>query len=144
MILMNEDKGNCMHSRKRMIASVCWIVIGAALMGAHDVGWTDEYWNGMGTSLLVVGVLQMIRHIRYRTDEAYKAHVDVETKDERNKFIAGKAWAWAGYLFVLIGAAASLLCKIAGNDQMTKLSAMSVCLIMLLYWVCYAFLRRKY
>ena len=133
-----------MHSRKRMMASICWIVIGVGLMGAYYAGWTDEYWNGMGTSLLAVGVLQMIRHIRYRTDDAYKAHVDVETQDERNKFIAGKAWAWAGYLYVLIGAAASLLFKIAGNDQMTKMAAMSVCLIMLLYWICHAVLRRKY
>jgi len=133
-----------MHSRKRMIVSVCWIVIGAALLGAHYAGLIEEYWNAMGISLIVVGVLQTIRHIRYMSDGAYKAHMDVETKDERNRFIAGKAWAWAGYLYVLIGAAASFLFKIAGNDQMTKWSAMSVCLIMLLYWGCHAVLRKKY
>ena len=133
-----------MNSRKRMIASICWIVIGAALMCAYYAGLIDEYWSAMGVSLLVVGILQMIRHIRYRTDEAYKAHVDVEAKDERNRFIASRAWAWAGYLYVLIGAVASIVFQIAGNDEMTKIAAMSVCLIMLLYWLSYAFLRRKY
>ena len=133
-----------MHSRKRRIASVCWIVIGAALMGAHYAGWMEEYWNMMGISLIVVGVVQTIRHIRYLSDDAYRAHVDVETKDERTKFIAGRAWAWAGYLYVMIGAAASLVFKIAGNDQMTKVAAMSVCLIMLLYWISYVCLSRKY
>ena len=102
-------------SNRRMIASVCWIVLGLALMGAHYAGMTDDYWNGMGTALLVVGVLQMIRHIRYRTDEAYQAHVEVEAKDERNRFIAGRAWAWAGYSYVFIATAASMIYRLAGD-----------------------------
>lgn len=133
-----------MNNRKRMIASVCWIVIGAALMAAGYTGLIDDYWHGMGTALFVVGVFQMIRWIRYYKDQNYREKIDVEARDERNRFISSKAWAWAGYLYVLIGAAASIAFKLAGNDLMTKASAMSVCLIMVLYWLCYIVLRRKY
>jgi len=80
-----------MSNKKRMIASACWIVLGLALMGAHAAGLTDEYWSGMGTVLFVVGIFQMIRQIRYETDKAYKAHVDVEAGDERNRFISERA-----------------------------------------------------
>lgn len=133
-----------MNNKKRMIASLCWIVIGAALTGAHYAGWIDDYWQGMGTALLVVGVLQMLRWIRYHTDQGYREKRDVDAKDERNRFISSRAWAWAGYLYVLIGAAASIGFKLAGNDLMTKMAAMSVCLIMVFYWLCYAVLRWKY
>ena len=133
-----------MNNRKRMIASVCWIVIGAALMAAGYAGLIDDYWHGMGTALFVVGVIQMLRWIRYHKDQNYREKIDVEAGDERNRFISSKAWAWAGYLYVLIGAAASIAFKLAGNDLMTKASAMSVCLIMVLYWLCYIVLRRKY
>lgn len=131
-------------SNRRMIASVCWIVLGLALMGAHYAGMTDDYWNGMGTALLVVGVLQMIRHIRYRTDEAYQAHVEVEAKDERNRFIAGRAWAWAGYSYVFIATAASMIYRLAGDDLMTQMAARSACLVLLLYAGSSFVLRRKY
>jgi len=133
-----------MNNRKRVIASICWIVIGTVLIGAHYAGWVDDYWHGMGTSLLVVGILQTFRWIRYNKDQAYKEKMDVEAKDERNRFISSKAWAWAGYLYVLTGAAASIGFKLAGNNLMTKAAAMSVCLIMVFYWLCYAVLRRKY
>jgi len=133
-----------MSNKKRMAVSACWIVMGLALMGAHAAGLLDDYWSGMGTVLLVVGVAQMIRHIRYRTDAAYRARVDVEVKDERNRFIAGRAWAWAGWAYVIIAAAASMFFKLSGDDLMTQMAARSACLVMLLYWENYFILRRKY
>ena len=133
-----------MSNKKRIAVSACWIVLGLALMGAHAFGPTDDYWGGMGTALFAVGVLQMIRHIRYETAKAYKAHVDVEAGDERNRFISGRAWAWAGYFYVIIAAAASMLFRLSGDDLMTQMAAGSACLVMLLYWGSYFVLRRKY
>jgi len=133
-----------MGNRKRMIASAFWIVLGLVLMGAHAAGLTDDYWSGMGTVLFVVGILQMIRHIRYETDKAYKTRVDVEAGDERNRFISGRAWAWAGYWYVIIAALASMIFRLSGDDLMTQMAARSACLVMLLYWGGYFILRRKY
>ena len=133
-----------MDNKKRIAVSACWIVLGLALMGAHAAGMADDYWNGMGTVVFVVGVLQMIRHIRYETDKAYKAHVDVEAGDERNRFIAGRAWAWAGYSYVFIATAASMIYRLAGDDLMTQMAARSACLVMLLYVGSNFILRRKY
>lgn len=133
-----------MNNKRRMIVSACWIVLGLALMGAHAAGLADDYWSGMGTVLFVVGILQMIRHIRYETDKAYKARRDVEAGDERNRFISGRAWAWAGYWYVIIAALASVVFRLSGDDVMTQMAARSACLVMLLYWGSYFILRRKY
>lgn len=133
-----------MKKDRRIIAGICWIVIGAALMGVSFAGLADEYWSGMGTALFAVGVLQVIRWIRYRTDGAYKAQVDVEAHDERNRFISGRAWAWAGYLYVLLGAVASVGLRIAGNSEMSLAASVSVCAIVVLYWISWLLLRRKY
>lgn len=104
----------------------------------------DEFWNGMGCSLMAVGVLQLWRNIRYRTDESYREQVDVANSDERNKFLSQKAWAWTGCWFVLIGAIGTLGFKIAGLDQLSTMCGGSVCLILVLYWVMYLYLRKKY
>ena len=133
-----------MKKDRRFMASICWIVIGAALMGVSYAGLADEYWSGMGTALFAIGVIQVIRWIRYWTNSAYKAQVDVEAHDERNRFISGRAWAWAGYLYVLVGAAASVVLRIAGYNEVSMAAGMSVCILMVLYWISWMVLRRKY
>ena len=131
--------------KQRFIASIIEIVLGIILVVCCISGIIeDAYWNGMGTALVVVGVLQLIRHIKYKTNEEYKENVDIEVNDERNKYLSMKAWSWAGYLFVLIAAVAAIVFKVLGQDNMVHLASGSVCVIMLLYWGSYMILRRKY
>jgi len=133
-----------MKGNKRMIASIVEIAIGTVLLLCNLFGVLDEYWGGMGTALMVVGGIFLARQIKYRTNEEYRETVDTEAKDERNRYIAMKAWAWAGYLFVLIAAAASIVLKILGHDQLVHMTAGSACLIMILYWLSWLVLRKKY
>ena len=131
--------------KQRFIASIIEIVLGIILVVCCISGIIeDAYWNGMGTALVVVGVLQLIRHIKYKTNEEYKENFDIEVNDERNKYLSMKAWSWAGYLFVLIAAVAAIVFKVLGQDNMVHLASGSVCVIMLLYWGSYMILRRKY
>lgn len=133
-----------MKFNKRLIANITEIVVGVILAVCGAVGILDSYWSGMGTALIVVGGLMMIRQVRYSTNAAYKESVDVEIQDERNKFLRIKAWSWAGYFSVLIGAVASIVLKILGQDQLSQFTGFSVCLLMVLYWVSYLILKKKY
>lgn len=129
---------------KRMILSIFWIVLGAALFIGCTLGALDNYWSGMGGGLMAVGVLQLIRYIKYKTNAEYKENVDTAVNDERNKYISNKAWAWAGYIFVLIAGLAVVVFKITGREELSIMAAYSVCLIMILYWISYTLLRKKY
>ena len=133
-----------MNYGKRIFLSIFWMLLGLVLIGCHLAGLIEEYWSSMGFALLVVGALQVIRQIRYRTNEEYREKFDTETKDERNRFIANKAWAWAGYWFVMIGACAAIVLKLVGREDLMMMASGSVCLMMLLYWGCWMYLRKKY
>ena len=133
-----------MKGNKRFLANIIEIIVGVILSILGFAGILDSYWSGMGTALIVVGVLMLVRQIRYRTNADYKESVDVEVNDERNKFLRIKAWSWAGYLFVLTGAFGSIILKIIGLDQYVSIASGSVCLIMVLYWISYIVLKRKY
>ena len=98
----------------------------------------------MGAALLIVGILFMIRQIRYRTNDEYREKKDIEYNDERNKYIAQKSWAWAAYSYVLIAALSTIAFKLVGREDMMMLASGSVCLIMVLYWISYLFVRKKY
>lgn len=133
-----------MKSNKRMILSIFWILIGTVLLGCSFAGLTDAYWSGMGGGLFAAGILQLARHIRYRTDREYRESVDVEANDERNRYISNKAWAWAGYCYVLIAAVSVIVLKISGYEELVPIASGSVCLIVVLYWISFLCLRRKY
>ena len=129
---------------KSYLVSIVYLIIGAILMGLGFAGVVDEFWNGMGSALLVIGVIQLIRRHRLDKNEAYREKVEIETNDERNKFIRNKAWAWAGYLFVMIMAVASIVLRIFGQDLLSIATSGAVCLMLVLFWGSYFFLRRKY
>ena len=133
-----------MKFNKRLIANITEIVIGVILTICGATGLLDSYWSGMGSALIIVGGLMMIRQIRYSTNDKYKESVDVEIQDERNKFLRMKAWSWAGYFSVLIGAVASIVLRILGQDQLSQFTGLSVCLLMVLYWASYFILKKKY
>ncbi len=131
-------------NNKRFIASILEIVIGSILMACSMFGIVDEYWSGMGFALLVVGVVFLLRQFKYKTNEEYREKYDVERSDERNRYLSGKAWAWAGYLFVMIAAIGSIMLKMAGREELMLMASGSVCLIMALYWISYFVLKKKY
>mgnify|MGYP003318461946 CR=1 FL=1 len=133
-----------MKIEKRFYLNIFYVVIGAALLACGIFEIVDSFWSGMGGALIAVGVIRMIHILRYRYDEAYRENMEIETKDERNRFIRNKAWAWAGYLFVLIAAISSIVLKLLGQDLLSIAAGFAVCILVLLYWVCYLVLKKKY
>ena len=132
------------YGKKKMALSIFWMVLGAVLIGCDMAGLVGEVWSGMGGGLLVVGGLQVYRQLKYRRNEDYREKVDIAMQDERNHFIRGKAWAWAGYLFVIITAVGSLILRFSGKSELADMAACGMALLVFLYWGSYMMLSRKY
>ena len=128
----------------RFLLSAFWIVLGTVLCVCNGLDLIEDYWCSMGFALIVVGLLQVIRNIRYRTNKEYREKFDTESKDERNKFIANKAWAWAGYIFVLAAGCGTIVFKLLGREDLMMFCSVSVCFLMTAYWLCWLYLNKKY
>ena len=129
---------------KRIYLSIFWLLIGAALFGLGTFDIIDSFWGGMGTGLIAVGIVQTVRWMRYRSNSEFREKFDTNENDERNRFISNKAWAWAGYISLLTGALGVIVFKVVGKDELSMFCSMAVCLLLVLYWVCYFVLNRKY
>jgi membrane protease YdiL (CAAX protease family) len=133
-----------MKSRRRILSYIILILLGGVLVFLGNTGSIDDFWSGMGSGLLAVSVLQLLRMYRLGKDEAYREKMEIEIKDERNAFLRLKAWGWAGYLFILLAAVATIVLKVMGQDLLSMAASWAVCLLLVLYWVSYLILRRKY
>lgn len=133
-----------MKANRRLILYVLYIAIGVALICLDVANVVDEFWSGMGSGLIFVSILRLIQLYRFNKNEDYREKVETEISDERNRFIRNKAWAWTGYLFVLISAVAIIVFRIAGQELLSYAAGIALCLMLVLYWVSFFILRKKY
>ena len=129
---------------KNYLVAIIYVVIGIILFGLSLAQILDQFWSGMGSALFTIGVIRLIRTHRFLKDEKFREKIEIEESDERNHFIRNKAWAWAGYLFVMIMAVASIVLKIARQDILSIAASGAVCLVLVLFWGSYLILKRKY
>ena len=133
------------YNNKKLALSIFWAVVGLALTVLSVTEVLDSsIYSGMGGGLMAVGVLQSIRNVKYRKDADYREKIDVEANDERNRFLRMKSWSWAGYIAILVESVGVIVAIILGEENVRLILSLSVCLILVAYWVSYLVLSRKY
>ena len=128
----------------RLIISVLEMLIGTALIVCSHFNIVDDFWSGFGVSVLIVGAIFLFKNIKYYANKTYRQEQDVLSQDERNKYISLKAWSWSGYLFVIIAAVGTIIFKVIGKEELMMLCSASICLVVIIYWVSYTILNKKY
>ena len=129
---------------RRFAGYIICMILGVVLLVLGITGIVDEFWSGMGSGFVAVSILRLVRMYRFCKNEAYREKVETDATDERHSFIRTKAWAWAGYLFILIAGVSVIALRLAGLNIWSLAASYAVCLLMLLYWICYFVLRKKY
>ena len=130
--------------KKDIVFGVIWLLLGLVLTVLCCLETLDEYWSGMGSALMVVGIVRLLRSYRLSRSETYREKREVAETDERLHFIRNKAWAWAGYLFIIICALSTIVFKLLGQDLLCIVFGGAVCLMLVLFWVCFFILKKKY
>ena len=133
------------YNNKKLILSIFWMILGAVLLGLSVTEVLDSsMYAGMGGALIAVGALQLARNLRYRKDPEYREKIDTEANDERNSFLRMKSWSWTGYVVVLVEGVGSIAAMILGKRELQLTLACSVWLIMVVYWISFFIISKKY
>ncbi len=133
-----------MKEYKNIIINTLYIILGIVLIVLVFMNEVNSLFAGFGGGLLGVGVVQLIRAIKYKTNSEYKEMVDTKTNDERNRFISMKAWSWAAYSFIMICAAITIICLIMSKVTYMQIAAGIICVMLVLYYICYLIVSKKY
>jgi hypothetical protein len=130
--------------KKEIIFAIIWLLLGLALTVLSVLETLDEFWSGMGSALLVIGSLRLLRGYRLSKSDTYREKREVAETDERFHFIRTKAWSWAGFLFIIICSVSCILFKILGLDLLCMTACCAMCLMLVLYWISFFILKKKY
>ena len=133
-----------MNNDRRLLHYAVEMIAGAVLLIAVKLTGGDSIWLGMGGALIAVGAVQLFLALRYRIDAEYRERTDTEATDERNQFIRSRAWVWAGTGFVLISGVMTVVFQLLGRQELSTLCGIGVSLLVLLYWLSYLVLKKKY
>lgn len=133
------------YNNKRLALSIFWVVLGVTLM-VLTVGekLDSSLYAGMGGAFTAVGVLQILRNLKYRRDPEYREKIDTEAGDERNRFLRGLSWSWAGYITILVEGVGVIVAMVTKQETVQQVLSFSVCLILCVYWISYLILSKKY
>lgn len=129
---------------KNAVKNIIQIILGITLTILGERNIINEIFTGMGIALIIMAIIQLVRIYKYSTDAEYQEKVDTEIADERNKYIRMKAWSWAGYMFVILAAVATIVCMAIDQKILMYAFSYSVCAILILYYGSYLVLRNKY
>ena len=130
--------------KKRILIQILEILAGIVLLGLGIAGKADEFWSGMGGALIGVGTMRLVQTVRYQNNEAYRENVNTQRNDERNQFLHMKAWQLTAGWFTMIAAIGTFAFKFVGKEDLMMLCSGGICLMVILYWVCYLYLKKKY
>ena len=132
------------YNNRKLIISILWVLIGITLIILSKTGIIgDALYTGFGGGLIAVGILQIVRNIKYRTNEGYRHAVDIAANDERNRYRRMKALSITAYIAILAAAVGSTVMYARGKSEYGQLLSTCVCFMILVYLIVTVILRKK-
>lgn len=136
---------NKYYNNKKLLLNCIWVMVGIVLVTFSFMGkLPSDVWSGMGGGLIGVGVLQIIRNLKYRNNSEYQQKIDIEANDERNRYLRMMAWSWTGYIFVTASAVVSIILLIIGQTEISQVLGLCMCAELVIYCVSYIAVGKRY
>ena len=131
--------------KQRLYIAVSYIVIGLALIAADALNhFENQFFFSFGITLIVMGILRLLRHRKVTKDEASIRKQKLAETDERTLMMAEKARSWAFSYSILIAGIAVIVLSLLGKHDAALPFAWYVCGMVVLYWIFWLILQKKY
>ena len=129
----------------RLYIAVSYIVIGLLLIAADALNhFENQFFFSFGVTLIVMGILRLLRHRKITKDDASIHRQEVAETDERTLMMAEKARSWAFSYSILIAGIIVIVLSLLGKHDAAQPFAWYVCGQVFLYWICWLILRKKF
>lgn len=121
--------------------AIALIGIGLILTGVFT---KTEMASSFGLMFFVVGIARIIQYKRITKNEGTLHKREVAETDERNVMLWTRARSMTFSVYVLLSAAAVVLLYLSGASQAARIVSYTLWSIVVIYWICYFIISRKY
>lgn len=129
----------------RFWLAISYIVLGLGMIiVALVIKPKNEFLSGFGFAVALIGVVRLRNYlIITKSEERVKAQ-EIAEKDERNIAIADKAKSFSFMLYILVACIGVIVLHLLGKTQIALILSSSVCTLVVIYWIAYYIIRKKY
>lgn len=133
-----------MSNKTRIGVYGLFFAVGLVAIVLSAVGYIDDVLGACGLTLIIISALQLFKAARYAKDPAFAKQIDASNTDERLAFLAGKAAQSAFQVSVIALCLLSLVLRFVGKGDTADVLGFVACGELLVYWVSYLYLSKKY
>lgn len=133
-----------MTSKSRVVWYVAYVAVGILMVVLGVLGYVSEVLSGIGGALAGVGTIRLVQEARCTRNPDYSRRREVANTDERNVFLAGKSASTTFRLSILGLAVISIAVRLAGQEAIANTLGFVMCAELVVYWVSYLVLSRRY
>ena len=131
--------------KQRLIIALSYILVGIVLLAAAFAGKSDNYFfSAFGFALMVMGILRLLRYRKVTASEQTMRKQELTESDERFRMMAERARSWAFSLSIMAAGILVIVLNLLGYQEEALPFAWFVCGMVVLYWICWTIIRRKY
>ena len=128
----------------RLYTAISYIVLGVALIvTAFITKMENEYFSPLGFAFAVIGIARVKQYFLISKNEETIKKQEIRETDERNIAIANKAKSVSFSLYILVSCIAIIILQILGKSDLVNILGLSVCALLIFYWISYFIIRKK-
>ena len=130
--------------KTRLYVAIIYIALGIMMIvGVVEAKPSNDFISAFGIALIVAGIVRIIKYIKItKNDETVRKNEIIET-DERNISIIHKAKSTAFTIYTLLAGTAVIVLSLFGKHETARWIAYSICLLVVIYWICYWIYQKK-
>lgn len=129
----------------RLYTAIVYIIIGAVFIGLSftRLG-ANEVISTFGAVFAVMGVARVVQYLRITKDEESIRQREIAETDERNVMIWTKARSLTFTVYSVAAGLAVIVLYLLNMVFVAQIVAYTVCAFLIVYWICYFIISRKY
>lgn len=131
--------------QQRRTIAISYMALGLVLIVTDIIKQTGNYFfSSFGIALILMGILRLFRYRKITSSDQTMRRQEVAESDERTRMIAERARSWAFSLSITGAGIAVIVLSLLGHHDEAMPFSWYVCGMVVLYWISFFIVRRKY
>lgn len=130
--------------KQRLYIAIIYIALGVMMIaGTFATKPNNDFISSFGFAMIVMGIVRIRNYCMITKNEDTIRKQEIIETDERNISIIHKAKSTAFSIYIILLAIAVIVLSLFNMHKVARWIAYAVCLIVVIYWICYSVYQKK-